>query len=151
MPLNITEYERPPTEEALLSTTLWPEVDKLYGHGYEIRAMACSHDGQYLASACRATNAFHAAVHLRSTKDLKRIGEPLSGHTLSIHRIAFSPDDRYLLTVGRDRSWHVYQRTEAGSPQRKFQTVTRPTDILMSMFSLCGMRKQRKSPFAIDL
>lgn len=83
--------------------------------------MAGSHDGQYLASACRATNAFHAAVHLRTTNNMKRIGEPLADHTLSIHRIAFSPDDRYILTVGRDRSWHVYRKAEEGV-QRKSPT-----------------------------
>lgn len=121
LPLTAPEVHRPPIEEALQSTTLWPEVDKFYGHGYELRALATSHDGQFLASACRSTNPVHAAVHLRSKPDWRRIGEPLIGHTLSVHRIQFSPDDTYILTVGRDRSWHVYKRNEPGSKQRKWR------------------------------
>jgi len=52
----------PPTEENLLQNTLWPEVQKLYGHGYEIFALAARHDGTLLASACKATTAEHAAI-----------------------------------------------------------------------------------------
>lgn len=52
----------PPTEENLVQNTLWPEVHKLYGHGYELFALAARHDGTLLASACKATTAEHAAI-----------------------------------------------------------------------------------------
>jgi len=35
-------YSRPPPEEALAQNTLWPEAQKLYGHGYEIFAIAAT-------------------------------------------------------------------------------------------------------------
>jgi elongator complex protein 2 len=52
----------PPTEENLLQNTLWPEVQKLYGHGYELFVLAARHDGTLLASACKATTMEHAAI-----------------------------------------------------------------------------------------
>ena len=39
-----------PTEEQLLQNTLWPETQKLYGHGYEIFSLASDPQGKILAS-----------------------------------------------------------------------------------------------------
>ena len=51
----------PPTEEDLLQNTLWPEVQKLYGHGYEIFALAGHPARNLLASACKVgrKNSWH--------------------------------------------------------------------------------------------
>lgn len=54
--------KEPPTEEILMQNTLWPETNKLYGHGYEIFALAASQDGKLLASSCKSTNLQHAAI-----------------------------------------------------------------------------------------
>lgn len=57
-----TFFPEPPPEETLMQNTLWPEVQKLYGHGYEIFALAASCDGKYLASSCKSNNVEHAQV-----------------------------------------------------------------------------------------
>ena len=49
-------YLEPPVEAHLLQNTLWPETQKLYGHGYEIYCMASSPDSRYIASACKVSD-----------------------------------------------------------------------------------------------
>lgn len=98
---------KPPTEEDLLQNTLWTEVRKLYGHGYELFALTSSHDGKLVASACKASTQRHAAIILWDTATWKQVGE-LVFHSLTITQMEFSPDDRHLLSVSRDRSWSVH-------------------------------------------
>ncbi|KAM7218230.1 Elongator complex protein 2 [Rhypophila decipiens] len=113
------EIDHPPFEESLSRHTLWPEVEKLYGHGYEISCLAASHDGSLIASACKATSLNHAVIRLFETKGWTEVRPPLMAHTLTVTRLRFSmPDedgeggDRYLLSVGRDRQWAVFQRVD---------------------------------------
>lgn len=46
----------PPTEEMLIQNTLWPEVQKLYGHPYEVFTVAANNSGTLIASACKVRN-----------------------------------------------------------------------------------------------
>jgi len=102
----------PPLEDHLSRHTLWPEIEKLYGHGYEISTLAASHDGSIIATACRAASIDHAVIRLFETKDWHEIKPPLMAHSLTVTRLRFSADDQYLLSVGRDRQWAVFQRDE---------------------------------------
>ncbi|KAH6611179.1 elongator complex protein 2 [Trichoderma cornu-damae] len=100
----------PPLEETLSRHTLWPETEKLYGHGYEISCLAASHDGKLIASACRASSINHAVIRIFETEKWTELRPPLAAHSLTATRLRFSSDDRYLLSVGRDRQWAVFER-----------------------------------------
>ncbi|OAA54207.1 RNA polymerase II Elongator subunit [Cordyceps fumosorosea ARSEF 2679] len=111
------EDVRPPTEDVLSRGTLWPEVEKLYGHGYELSCLAASHDRRLVASACRASSVNHAVIRLFETAPRwTEVRPPLAAHSLTATRLRFAPDDAHLLSVGRDRQWAVFQRTSGETP-----------------------------------
>nr|CAD7202569.1 unnamed protein product [Timema douglasi] len=88
------EMAEPPTEENLVQNTLWPEVQKLYGHGYELYSLAARPDGRLLASACKATDAQHAAILLWYENRLVETGGPVD----------LSPADRHTTKLLSRRS-----------------------------------------------
>ncbi|KAK8012691.1 hypothetical protein PG991_010066 [Apiospora marii] len=106
---SVLEIDHPPLEDSLSRHTLWPEVEKLYGHGYELSCLAVSHDGKLVASACKASSLNHAVIRLFETERWTEVRPPLAAHTLTVTRLRFSPDDKYLLSVGRDRQWAVFE------------------------------------------
>jgi elongator complex protein 2 len=107
---SILDLDHPPTEEHLSRHTLWPETEKLYGHGYEISCLSASHDGSIIATACKASSIDHAVIRLFETKSWHQVKPPLTAHSLTVTRLRFSADDQLLLSVGRDRQWAVFQR-----------------------------------------
>lgn len=113
----------PPFEETLIQHTLWPEVDKLYGHLYELISVDASHDGQYVASSCKAANAEHAVVRLFNASNWKEVKTKIDAHALTVTRVKFSHDDRWLLTVSRDRLWSLSERTE--DPETPYRLVAK--------------------------
>jgi elongator complex protein 2 len=106
------EFSQPPFEDHLARHLLWPETEKLYGHGYEISAVAVSRDGSLVATACRASSIDHAVIRLYDTKEWLEIKPALKAHSLTVTSLQFSPDDKYLLSVGRDRQWAVWERSQ---------------------------------------
>ncbi|CAI6332623.1 unnamed protein product [Periconia digitata] len=104
------DINHPPFEDHLARHLLWPETEKLYGHGYEISAVAVSRSGDLVATACRASSLDHAVIRVYSTREWEEVGAPLKAHTLTVTALAFSSDDKYLLSVGRDRQWVLWER-----------------------------------------
>ncbi|KAK3359197.1 WD40-repeat-containing domain protein [Lasiosphaeria hispida] len=105
------DIDYPPFEESLSRHTLWPEAEKLYGHGYEISCLAASSSGGLVASACRASSLNHAVIRLFETRGWTELRPPLAVHTLTVTRLRFGgADDQFLLSVGRDRQWAVFER-----------------------------------------
>jgi elongator complex protein 2 len=109
------DLSHPPFEDHLARHTLFPELEKLYGHGYEISCVAASHDGSLVATACRASSIDHAVIRLYETKEWREVKPALTAHSLTVTSLAFSADDKYLLSVGRDRQWALFSRTAAAS------------------------------------
>ncbi|KAJ4331275.1 Elongator subunit elp2 [Didymella glomerata] len=109
------EFSHPPFEDHLARHLLWPETEKLYGHGYEISAVTVSRDGGLVATACRASSIDHAVIRLYDTKEWLEVKPALKAHSLTVTSLQFSPDDKYLLSVGRDRQWVIWERSDEPS------------------------------------
>ncbi|KAJ3230824.1 Elongator subunit elp2 [Chytriomyces hyalinus] len=105
----------PPLEQYLIQHTLWPEVNKLYGHGYELISIAASHDGKFVASSSKAAVRDHAVIRVWSTSNWKESQIPLSSHSSTVTAIQFSHNDKYILSCGRDRMWSLFEAAEDGT------------------------------------
>ena len=144
----------PPLEETLSRHTLWPETEKLYGHGYEISCLATSHDGKIIASACKASSTNHAVIRLFETDKWTELRPPLTAHSLTVTRLRFSADDRYLLSVGRDRQWAVFEKGEDSQYQLLQSNLKGHTRMILDacwgsssttpMFATAGRDKQAR-------
>jgi len=102
--------DHPPFEEQLFQGTLWVEVEKMYGHPYEIFCVQADHSHLYMASTSKAAHAEHAIIRIWDTKTYKQLSV-LTGHALTVTQLAFSHSDEYLLSASRDRSWALFKKT----------------------------------------
>lgn len=114
LPANFDLNRHPPLEEQLLGSTLWPETDKLYGHSFELIAIAAAHVTPLIATACKASSPEHAGIRFYSSRTWKPVGAVLAGHALTITRVRFSRSDEWVVSVSRDRTWRVWGRREGG-------------------------------------
>jgi elongator complex protein 2 len=105
-----TRESKPPLEDDLSKHLLWPEIQKLYGHGFETSAVSTTNDGLLIATACKASSKDHAAIRVYTLENWQECTEPLVAHNLTVTGLQWSPDDKYLLSVSRDRMWTLFER-----------------------------------------
>jgi elongator complex protein 2 len=119
---SLEDAAEPPVEDLLARHTLWPEREKLYGHGYEISEAAVNEDHSLIATSCKASSLDHAVIRLYDTKTWSEVRPPLAAHTLTVTRLAWSQSpNNYLLSVGRDRQWAVFARASDSGEWRLHQ------------------------------
>ena len=139
--------DRPPLEDQLARHTLWPEREKLYGHGYEISAVASSHNGSVVATSCRASSLDHAVIRLYTTKDWREVKPSLTAHSLTVTALCFSSDDRYLVSVGRDRKWAVFEK-DGVRPERYLLKHSNPKGHSRMILDACWAPQEAGRVFA---
>eukprot|EP01127_Copromyxa_protea_P008755 TRINITY_DN2012_c0_g1_i1.p1 TRINITY_DN2012_c0_g1~~TRINITY_DN2012_c0_g1_i1.p1 ORF type:complete len:830 (-),score=179.32 TRINITY_DN2012_c0_g1_i1:212-2590(-) len=104
--------QQPPFEEQLLQRTLWPEIQKLYGHPNEMVSVTCNHKGSLIASGCKAqVRPTEAAIRIWDTRTWKT-KSTVQFHKSTVTQLKFSHSDKYLLSVSKARTMAVMQIVE---------------------------------------
>ncbi|KAL8531749.1 hypothetical protein ACS0TY_008377 [Phlomoides rotata] len=111
-----------PIEEQLAWHTLWPESHKLYGHGNELFSVCCDHEGMLLASSCKAQSASVAEIWLWQIGSWKAVGR-LHSHSLTVTQLEFSHDNKFLLSVSRDRHISIFAIEQTGEDEFNHELV----------------------------
>lgn len=124
-------YEAPPIEDYLHKHTLWPEINKLYGHGYEIVSIDASPDGSLIASTCKSQTADHSSIFLWNPQTCQMV-QKLVGHNYTVLQVRFSRSGKYLAAVSRDRQASVWHKSESG----KFESIYLQTAHAKLIYSL---------------
>ena len=113
------------SENYLSRGTLWPELEKLYGHPFEISAIAVHPSLPLLVAACKASQPCFAVIKGWCTDSWKPVvidpvaseseaSQPRQVHSLTITKLAFSPDGKFLVSASRDRSIALYKVSSGG-------------------------------------
>lgn len=112
-PFDLVKLTEPPLEEHLIQNTLWPELQKLYGHGFELATLASNRSGTLLLSSCKATTPEHAVIRVWNTTTWVEM-DVLAGHRLTVSCMAFSPSDQWIVSGSRDRQVCIF-RSDQGN------------------------------------
>jgi elongator complex protein 2 len=89
----------------LASHTLWPETNKLYGHGYEISIVEVSPDGKIIVSAAKSQTKKFSSLIFWNIQNFQ-VEYQIEAHTYTILDIKFFKNR--ILTVSRDRNIALY-------------------------------------------
>ena len=94
-------------EDHLSRYTLSPELEKLYAHPSEIIAISTSNSGNLIASTSKSSTPENAVIRIFDTTTYNEIAV-LKAHSLTVTKLAWSPDDKFLVSVSRDRQWSLF-------------------------------------------
>lgn len=101
------EYKMP-TGTELEENTSWIKLQEIFEPDVEIFCIAARHDGCLLAVACKVVSLGQIAIILWDTTTWSQI-QKLVSHERIITQIEFSPNDKYLLSVSRDRTCSLFR------------------------------------------
>ena len=101
----VEDYYKLSSEDFLATQTLWPESNKLYGHGYEISVVETRLDGKVVVSASKSQSKKFSNLIFWDLKNYK-IDYTIEAHNYTILDIKFFNDK--IVTVARDRQIALY-------------------------------------------
>ncbi|CAD8071421.1 unnamed protein product [Paramecium sonneborni] len=107
-------YGKPPNDALLAKKSLWPETNKLYGHGYAISAIAIHQN--IAASSSVAITSKAAEIIIWDTNTFK-IKQLLSCHNYTVVQLVFSKSGKYLISVSKDRCLGVFIKQDDNNYQ----------------------------------
>lgn len=93
--------------------TLWPEMNKLYGHPHEIQFLTKNNNSTLLASSCHALNKESATIIIWDVMKNWKIIKLIQHHSYTVYGMQFSQNGKYLATVSKDRRLAVFDASEA--------------------------------------
>ena len=130
----LQDFSQPPTEDYLAKHTLWPEINKMYGHGFEMQAVTANHAGTLIASSCKSQSQEHSAIFLWNPTNYS-IVDRLCVHNYTVVQMEFSRNDEYLGSVSRDRQFVLFKRNKDDNkkPYRLFSVDKSHSRIIWSL------------------
>lgn len=100
------------SEEQIRKLTLWKENIKIYAHKNNFSCCCLSSDKKLFASSCESKNIETSEVKIWNVDDWCIVENIQPVHRLTIQEMCFSPNNKILLCVSRDRSFSLYFRKE---------------------------------------
>lgn len=112
----------PPLEDQLQRFTLYPEIEKLYGHGFEISCFDYDKTSNILASCNKSNSKKNSQIKIFNLDDYTlKSNIIMEFHNLTITSLKFSPCGEYLLSCSRDRTWCVWKKVVLESGDISFE------------------------------
>jgi elongator complex protein 2 len=108
------ESMRLPLERDLGAVSLWPEIQKFFGHNTEIYCLASTLAGGnvLLASSAKARDVDAAAIRLWNVCEGKCVQVLSGGHKSTVATLSFSANGWFLASAGKDRRLCIWKRSE---------------------------------------